>query len=321
MVITIPCIDTLNITIGDRIGKGATSAVYQVHMDSIPYAMKVLDTHLISFCMWEITMYTLLKHPHIMKIKHMVRIDHRYIGILMDQAPSTLHRSYKERLEPHTSREVVWALLCALDYMHTNGIIHRDLKMDNILMFEGDIPMIIDFGASRIIHEHTRVSSQVQTYTYRAPEVFARKRYDHKIDIWSLGIIAMSLLLGYNPVYHYEEYQVKFDSTWINKMITLAINTLDSDKEEWEQVLRGMLSIDPSTRLNAKDILMMNLFSHHEYEEPKRITLRSEPPIVQHPETLLTIRNIEDYENLYIFSRYRRDTLITTLEDLDLSIY
>ena len=77
--------------------------------------------------------------------------------------------------------------------MHDVGIVHRDLKLDNIMMDEGEI-RIIDFGLSKIIkpEEKEKLTTFCGTPHYISPEIFSGS-YDEKCDVWSLGVIAYQL--------------------------------------------------------------------------------------------------------------------------------
>lgn len=90
-------------------------------------------------------------------------------------------------------KNVLRQLLHSIKCLHDVGIVHRDLKLDNIMMDEGEI-RIIDFGLSKIINpeEKEKLTTVVGTPHYIAPEIF-NNSYDEKCDVWSLGVIAYQL--------------------------------------------------------------------------------------------------------------------------------
>lgn len=94
-------------------------------------------------------------------------------------------------------RQVINAVL----YCHLNGIVHRDIKADNILFVRQDInsPIkLIDFGISVKFEKDTKLKDKTGTVLYIAPEVISGS-YDEKCDIWSCGVLLYILFCGTPP--------------------------------------------------------------------------------------------------------------------------
>lgn len=145
----------------------------------------------------------LLRHPHIVQLKNLVAIG-PYFYILMDyvNGGQLLHYIVKRQKlsEPH-ARHFSRQIMSALDYMHRNSIVHRDLKIENILIDKsGKNIKIIDFGLSNLFCPERRLTTYCGSLYFAAPELLRATPYrGPEIDVWSLGVVIYVMVTGSVP--------------------------------------------------------------------------------------------------------------------------
>jgi len=100
---------------------------------------------------------------------------------------------------------IAYQIACGLKYMHSYGVVHRDLKLENIMMSDQTdhaIPKIVDFGLAKMIGPQEKADEPFGTLGYVAPEILLKKPYSFQCDLWSFGCILYALLCSSLPFDH-----------------------------------------------------------------------------------------------------------------------
>ncbi len=145
----------------------------------------------------------MLNHPNIVKILDVsVKTEHKFI--VMEYIEGITLREYMNRKGPLGWREAlafITQILLALDHAHLKGVIHRDIKPQNILVMDGGVIKVADFGIAKIPDAQTvtMIDHAVGTIYYISPEQAKGKKIDSRSDLYSLGIMLYEMVTGKLP--------------------------------------------------------------------------------------------------------------------------
>jgi serine/threonine-protein kinase len=212
--------DRVIVAIGDQydveeeIGRGGMSVVYRATDLRLrrEVAIKVLPPDLAfradvrARFQREAEMAARLSHPHIVPI---YSVDERgglvyFVMALIVGEPLGARLARLGPMQPDEARAILRSIADALAYAHSRGVIHRDIKPDNILLdVESGRPMVTDFGIARAAETDSRLTvtgTAMGTPTYMSPEqAMGERELDGRSDIYSLGVVAYQMLVGEPP--------------------------------------------------------------------------------------------------------------------------
>lgn len=198
--------------LGKELGKGTYSVVRVAqHIESKKlYAAKVIDKNLMR------GREHLVRNEVVVLRRISTGCDHILSMVDYFETESSLYfitelcrggelfdRVYEKRqLEESEAAKIIREVSEGVCYLHSHGIVHRDLKLENVLFKnKSDAIRIADFGLSRIVdEEHLKVlMTTCGTTSYMAPEIFTKQGHGKPVDIWAIGILTYFVLAGYTP--------------------------------------------------------------------------------------------------------------------------
>jgi MAP/microtubule affinity-regulating kinase len=187
------------------IGIGGHSQVKLAYhrLTGTPVAVKIQqkgqeDSYIAS----EVSILKTVCHPYVIQLfQVMETVDQVYL-IMEYVSGGELHERIKQaqRLCEDEAHSVFRQIVCAINYCHERGIVHRDLKADNILLDAHGNVKVIDFGLGTRYSVGQRLIDLCGAFVYRAPELFLEQPYDGpKVDVWSLGVLLYFMVTGTLP--------------------------------------------------------------------------------------------------------------------------
>lgn len=210
----------------------------------------------------EIQVLETLKHPNIVRLYEVIETD-KYIGIILDYASGgelfdhiLAHRYLKEK----DARKLFAQLISAVWYIHQKKIVHRDLKLENLLLDRNRNIIVTDFGfANRFEHKSDDLmQTSCGSPCYAAPElVISEGMYvGSAVDIWSCGVILYAMLAGYLP---FDDDPENPEGDNIQQLYRYILNTPltfpDHVSAEARDLLHKMLVPDPAQRSTLAAIM------------------------------------------------------------------
>lgn len=298
--------------IGDKISNGSYSVVYSIVGKNL-----VLKHNIVDECsdfyrsVKELDMLARLRSPYIVKLESVVfdkiekldvgvGMDHDMIHFVMEKADCDLWTLGNEKkFNMRIFRRISSQILMGLDIMHKNGIIHRDIKPQNILYWKkSKTAKICDFGISGYMGNNIDYCPEVCTICYRSPEMLMGiRKYNDRSDIWSLCITLMEfatnsdVVSGLKTIYVIASILKKFPSLHtqlhtlsqkspkrlkipeprgkqsLHKSVKDVMREASGDKDMID-FISSMLSVIPSARPSAEKCLS------HKFFHPIKKTIR-----------------------------------------------
>lgn len=197
-----------------------------------------------------------LKHPGIVRLEGVHESDKTVHTVMeqLDGGEVFARLAEVGRFTEEAAADVARQVLHALVYLHSRRVVHRDVKLEN-LMYErkdGDTVKLIDFGFATKLAPGEKLTETVGTLQYVAPEVLLNHEYDEKVDVWSFGTVMYTLLTG-TPLFGGSRREIVKRKTGGKVYYSTYFRTKLS--EDAKAFVRLLLSLDPEARPSAEEAL------------------------------------------------------------------
>ena len=251
-----------------NIGQGSYGNVYLAYniytneKVAIKKIYKTLDIITESEIINEIDILKKLNHPDIVKILEFYKTETAYYIISEYCSGGELFEKAETHLSENQIAVIFKQILSGLSYLHSNNIVHRDLKLENILISDKEyVPItgeeyldikIIDFGNAKHFEKNIKDKSIVGSTYYIAPETFMKKS-GKESDLWSAGVILYMLVVGSPPFSG--ESDKKIFSSVRKGVYDKNYSRWKNASSEVKDLIEKLLVSDPKKRLSAKEAL------------------------------------------------------------------
>ncbi|MFD0726789.1 bifunctional serine/threonine-protein kinase/formylglycine-generating enzyme family protein [Lysobacter brunescens] len=212
-----------------------------------------------------------LDHPHIVRIHDFGRTKDGQPYHVMPVFPRGHLGKRNLTRDEARIRQILEALLSALAYAHSRGVVHRDVKAENVLFDEAERPMLTDFGIALRRGYGSRVTTAgmaVGSTAYMAPEQARGTEVDLRADLYSLGVLAWEMLTGSLP------YQADDGLSMVLKHAQDPIPRLPPHLAHWQRFFDRALAKQPNDRYSdAQEMLEAMRNVPHAEREPMRAAI------------------------------------------------
>jgi serine/threonine protein kinase len=245
--------------IGRSIGHGAFGKVnialhvLSGHIVAIKSFNKIKKTFPLNKIYYEIKLLKKLRnHKNIIKyFEHFENEKHFFIVMENIAGGNLLNAINKmSKFTEPMAKNIFKQLIETIKYLHNIGIVHRDIKPDNILMELDNTIKLCDFGVSKEVKEGQLLTDSCGTPAFVAPEILKDSPYNpFMADIWSSGVVLYAMVTGFFPFRGVNQTELH------RNILTGSFPKLKDASYELKDLLNRILEVNPNKRINIDDIL------------------------------------------------------------------
>ncbi|MFF7449283.1 MULTISPECIES: protein kinase [unclassified Streptomyces] len=253
-------------TANQILGRGSAGTVWLGEGPEGPVAVKLLredlssDQELVGRFVQERTALLGLEHPNVVSVRDLV-VDGNDLALVMDLVRGTDLRTRldrEKRLAPEAAVAIVADIADALAAAHAAGVVHRDVKPENVLLdMQGPLgpggshrALLTDFGVAKLIDtpRRTRATKIIGTPDYLAPEIVEGLPPRAAVDIYALATVLYELLAGFTP------FGGGHPGAVLRRHVTETVAPLPGIPDELWQLIVQCLAKAPASRLRASEL-------------------------------------------------------------------
>ncbi|XP_046511531.1 serine/threonine-protein kinase PLK4 isoform X2 [Equus quagga] len=247
--------------VGNLLGKGSFAGVYRAESihTGLEVAIKMIDKKamykagMVQRVQNEVKIHCQLKHPSILELYNYFE-DNNYVYLVLEMCHNgEMNRYLKNRMKPFSENEArhfMHQIITGMLYLHSHGILHRDLTLSNLLLTRNMNIKIADFGlATQLKMPHEKHYTLCGTPNYISPEIATRSAHGLESDVWSLGCMFYTLLTGRPP---FDTDTVK---NTLNKVVLADYKMPTFLSREAKDLIHHLLRRNPADRLSLSSVL------------------------------------------------------------------
>ena len=257
--------------ISKELGAGSFGHVYLVShkITKAQYAIKAIDKRDKSnqsekpYFRREIEVMYKIHHPNVVKLYGHFE-DNNYCYFIMEYIAKgniyeLIPHDNKKKLNTKIVASLMKGVISAVYYLHHMKpiIIHRDIKPENVLLGDGLIAKLTDFGWSNYMQEDEKRQTVCGTPIYLAPEIIKEEGHDEKVDIWCIGVLLFELLTGSVPFLGNDIDTLK------ENILHLRISWPKDINNDAKNLIKKILKLDPKTRISLEEMLKHPFFTKY----------------------------------------------------------
>ena len=246
-----------------ELGAGSFGHVYLVShkITKAQYAIKAIDKRDKSnqnekpYFRREIEVMYKIHHPNVVKLFGHFE-DNNYCYFIMEYIEkgniyNLIPHDGKKKLNTKIVASLIKDVISAVYYLHHMKpiIIHRDIKPENVLLGEGLVSKLTDFGWSNYMQEDEKRKTVCGTPIYLAPEIIKEEGHDEKVDVWCIGVLLFELITGNVPFQGNDLESLKENILHLRIAWPKDINT------DAKNLIKKILKLDPGSRISLEEML------------------------------------------------------------------